>query len=438
MRIFCKPEKIIFFITFFCRLRCDRCEPLKYGFSSEGCKNCDCDRIGARDLQCDATGQCPCLDNVEGRRCDRCKENKYDRQRGCVDCPDCYNLVQDASKEHQEKLGKLNEILDEIERRPTVIEGEFSEELEKLQNNIDAFHDKVKNATGENSIVQQVRDIRKREKEITRTLSAIDENVYLANEKATTAEHNIENTENLLDETEDKLNEAFENLDIQGRKVLESAWKRAQIVGQQSEKMTQIAHEAREIADQLDQDADDLTQKANEAKNKSNEAYETAKNAIKKQNNVSETERQIRAELINTEIKLNRTKEWTEEVSKKARETKKEALALLSEVNNLNIPEIDIPRLKQQAKKLKQEAQELRNTTNKMISESNKLLGDIDEQLFNGGEQLDRARNQQDEADELLSEMYLYKRQAEEAVKLGNNILNSTKETYKILTRKYL
>ncbi|XP_044268909.1 laminin subunit gamma-1 isoform X1 [Tribolium madens] len=424
----------------FCRpgingLRCDHCEPFKYGFSSEGCKECECDKIGSRDHQCDPSGQCPCLDNVEGRRCDRCKENKYDRQRGCIDCPECYNLVQDASKEHQEKLAKLNDILDEVERRPTVIDDdEFPSELDKLQTNIDAFHEKVKKATGENSIIQQVRDIRNREKEISRTLSAIDENVYLANEKATAAEHNIENTDNLLAETEDKLNDAFEDLDVRGRKALDSAWKRAQIVGQQSDRMTQIAHEAREIADQLDADADALTQKANEAKNKSNEAYEIAKNAIRQQNNVSETERQIRSELVNTEIKLNKTKEWTQEVSDRARETKKDALALLNEVTNLIIPEIDITKLKEKAKKVKQEALQLRNDTNNIVSESNKLLVEIDEQLYRGREQLDRANIQQDDTADLLQEIYLYKSHAEAAVKMGNNILNSTKETYKILT----
>lgn len=101
-------------------------------------------------MQCDASGQCPCLDNVEGRRCDRCKENKYDRQRGCINCPDCYNLVQNAYRTHNNKLERLNKILDEIERRPTVISGDdFPEELAKLGEDIDVFHEKVHNATGQ-------------------------------------------------------------------------------------------------------------------------------------------------------------------------------------------------------------------------------------------------------------------------------------------------
>jgi laminin gamma 1 len=250
----------------FDRLRCDHCEARKYGFSPEGCKDCDCDEIGSKDLQCDVSGQCPCLNNVEGRRCDRCKENKYDRQRGCVDCPECYNLVQEASQKHQEKLARLGDALDEIERRPTVIDDDqFPRELQKLQTNIDVFHDKVKNATGENSIIQHVHDIRSREKEISRTLSAIDENIYLANEKAAAAEQSIDNTDQVLEETDDKLNDAFNNLDTQVRGALKSAQERANNAETQSENMRKIAHEAREIADKLDRDADALTRKADDA-----------------------------------------------------------------------------------------------------------------------------------------------------------------------------
>ncbi|RZC40648.1 laminin subunit gamma-1, partial [Asbolus verrucosus] len=424
----------------FCRpgvtgLRCDHCEARKYGFSSEGCKECDCDEIGSKDLQCDASGQCPCLDNVEGRRCDRCKENKFDRQRGCVDCPDCYNLVQDASRSHQDQLARLGEILDEIERRPTVIDDdEFPSELAKLQNDINLFHEKVKNATGENSIIQQVQDIRNREKEISRTLSAIDENVYLANEKSNIAEQNIEITDEVIEETEEKLNEAFENLDVQGRKALESAWNRAQIVGQQSDKMTQIAHEARELAEKLDKDADSITEKANDAKNKSIKAYEIAKNAITKQNNISDEERQIRSELMNIEIKLNKTKEWTKEVSDKARDAKKNALALLNEVNNLVIPEIDIPQLKAEAERIRADAQKLRNETDEILLENESLITIIQEQVSEGQYQLSRGMDQQDETNDLLQEIHLYKTQAEAAVKMGDQILNSTKETYKLLS----
>lgn len=51
--------------------RCDQCMARHYGFSSAGCKACDCEQIGSVDDKCDVvTGQCNCVQNVEGRRCD--------------------------------------------------------------------------------------------------------------------------------------------------------------------------------------------------------------------------------------------------------------------------------------------------------------------------------------------------------------------------------
>lgn len=90
--------------------KCDKCQAYQYGFSLDGCKPCDCDAIGSKGRQCDQNGQCPCNDNVEGLRCDRCKENTYDREKGCIDCPDCYNLVQDAVNEHRTKLEALKRV----------------------------------------------------------------------------------------------------------------------------------------------------------------------------------------------------------------------------------------------------------------------------------------------------------------------------------------
>lgn len=167
-------------------LACDRCEDYKYGFSSEGCKNCDCDPIGSTGAQCNPMGQCPCLDNVEGRRCDRCKENKYDRQRGCVDCPDCYNLVQDASRSHLQRLDQLIDILDKIERNPTVSDDEkFEDQLKYVQNEIENLLQEAKLRTGgdEESIVEKLDDIRRRQKKISGTLSEVEENIYLAREQ---------------------------------------------------------------------------------------------------------------------------------------------------------------------------------------------------------------------------------------------------------------
>lgn len=89
------------------------------------------------------------MENVEGRRCDRCKENKYDRQRGCVDCPACYNLVQDTVATHRENLRKLENVLKEINNSPTVINDEkFEQKLKEVQSYVNDLEKNAKLATG--------------------------------------------------------------------------------------------------------------------------------------------------------------------------------------------------------------------------------------------------------------------------------------------------
>lgn len=89
------------------------------------------------------------MENVEGRRCDRCKENKFDRQRGCVDCPACYNLVQDAVGTHRENLRKLETVLKDINNSPTVInDEEFEQKLKEVQSYVNELEKNAKLSTG--------------------------------------------------------------------------------------------------------------------------------------------------------------------------------------------------------------------------------------------------------------------------------------------------
>ncbi|XP_072281495.1 laminin subunit beta-3 isoform X2 [Pyxicephalus adspersus] len=76
--------------------RCDQCKPGFYSLSGsnpQGCIKCDCDPQGtATDQPCDSeTGQCRCLPNVIGLRCDQCASQYWNiaSRRGCQLC-DCH------------------------------------------------------------------------------------------------------------------------------------------------------------------------------------------------------------------------------------------------------------------------------------------------------------------------------------------------------------
>lgn len=176
------------------RLRCDQCAPYQYGFSSEGCKPCDCDGSGSKGFQCDQYGQCPCNDNVEGRRCDRCKENKYDRHQGCLDCPDCYDLVQDAANDHRKKLHDLNQILQEIASKPTVIDDiEFESKLKTVQEKIDILTEDAKSGAGggDRTLKERIHDLHDRLESVRKILDNLDQLQGTAALEIENATHNV-------------------------------------------------------------------------------------------------------------------------------------------------------------------------------------------------------------------------------------------------------
>lgn len=200
--------------------------------------------------------------------------------------------------------------------------------------------------------------------------------------------------------------------------------------------MTKIAQEARELADTLDKKAEDIVSQAAEAKNKSDQAYEVARNASNKQSEISDSTRKLRHEVSNLENKLNRTKEWTQEVANKSLAAKNNALTLLSEAKNLVIPDIDVPALKERSKILREEAQRLSNETDQLFENSNNLRKTVDEKNEKGRQLLDKAYEQQSEMDDLLNDIFTTKEMTDNSINRWNKILNETESIYKDLKGK--
>ncbi|XP_074027988.1 laminin subunit gamma-1 isoform X2 [Leptinotarsa decemlineata] len=415
--------------------RCDHCEYKKYGFSITGCESCDCDQIGSRDLQCDSMGQCPCLENVEGQKCDRCKENKFDRRRGCIDCPECYNLVQKEARSHTENLARLGKILDEIESRPTVIaDEEFPNELRKVMQEVRQLYLEVRTATGSDSLTEKVRNIETRIRDISLVFSSVDENIFHADTKNSVADSNLEHADDILNETEEKINEIDEGFHNRAEKTLIAAKNQAEIAGQHSKMMTQIAQEARELADNIDSKVNRIILLAKEARNESVIAYNEAKNAVAQQTKLVTAINQLRNRLQNTEQKLNKSKEWTKEVSDKTLVVKNNALILLSEVENLNIPEIDISGLQKKVKMLEDDAYKIANITSDLFRDSESLRKNINEQSVSGKGLLKDAGVQHEQLMKMRNDLLFWDTQADGVINLWNEILDGAESNYKLLS----
>lgn len=83
----------------------DRCEYCRDGFFGDAlrqdCRQCECDVLGTNGMlqHCDRfSGQCHCLPNVTGLRCDRCEDNHWKIASG-VGCENCACDITGAESE---------------------------------------------------------------------------------------------------------------------------------------------------------------------------------------------------------------------------------------------------------------------------------------------------------------------------------------------------
>lgn len=86
-----------------------------------------------------------------------------------MDCPHCYNLVQEAADEHRQKLSDIKKTLKEIQSKPTVIDDdEFEHRLKNVQETIDILTDDAKSGAGggDRSLVERLNDLHDRLKTV--------------------------------------------------------------------------------------------------------------------------------------------------------------------------------------------------------------------------------------------------------------------------------
>ena len=150
-------------------------------------------------------GQCSCNENVEGRSCNRCKENKFDRHQGCLDCPACYNLVQDAVNEHRLKLNRFLNVLQGISENPTVIEDlEFESKLKALNEKVNIVLEDAKSSTGGNEV-------------------SLSEKMEAMQESLKDVENNLEHLLNLYDSSDSNLKDTTNNLELAQHLILQAS-----------------------------------------------------------------------------------------------------------------------------------------------------------------------------------------------------------------------
>ncbi|XP_025424275.1 laminin subunit gamma-1 isoform X2 [Sipha flava] len=418
--------------------KCDSCEPFHYGFSVEGCKPCACDSIGSISLQCDANGQCPCMENVEGRRCDQCKENKYDRQRGCVDCPACYNLVQDAVGAHRENLRKLEKVLKDINNNPTVInDADFEQKLAEVQLYVNQLEKNAKLATGGNVPTSDKLDsLQEKIKEIQDLMAQTNSWKATAEENSLQAEKNIMAIEKMNEETANTLKNAMDYIQTEGATALAKAISKSEELGQQSDQMSEIAREARTFVEMKEEEIEKMKAIADKAINISAEAHEITKNAINQQKNISDELKDLDTEFNYVKDKLlveiiGQANEAQESVSM----INNDSLTIYRDIYAINLPDINLADLKQNISNLNAESQKIKDDLKLQKDNDNiaNLLMEVAEGLQQSELTLQQGELQQKQRESIMAQANASFEKADQAVKLGVRIKEEAQQTLSTL-----
>jgi len=318
---------------------------------------------------------------VEGRRCDRCKENKYDRHRGCIDCPDCYNLVQDAADLHRAKLFNLSQTLDEIARTPVTNDDEFEAKLKAVQEKVAVLAQDARDNSGDGgqTYAEVIDDLHKHLDSVREHLVSADKFQADANGEIDRARQNYTILDQITENAKKELQQALDLLNDEGAQALARAKEKSVEFGQQSEQISDISREARALADKLESEAQFDLKNAKDAKDAVEKAHQLAKSAIDLQLKIgTELRSEVGLELSHVKQSLGTVVQTSKEALRKANEVYDTALTLLNDVNRQTQPEIDISQLKKDAVAANERADELLKQITELSNSNGELFADFE------------------------------------------------------------
>ncbi|MEQ2259873.1 Laminin subunit gamma-1 [Xenotaenia resolanae] len=250
-------------------LHCDRCEINFFGFSSSGCKPCDCDLEGSLSGQCKEDGRCDCRPGFVGARCDMCEENYFYNRSvpGCQQCPSCYGLVRDKVNQQRQKLQELQTLIDNLgSGQDTVSDKAFEDRLKEAEKAIMELLEEAQNSKdADRGLLDRLNTLNNTLTTQWNRLQSIRNTVDDTSAQADRARDRVRDAESLIDRAQQELakaKDAISKVDI----------KPAGGTGEPNN-MTLLAEEARRLADKHKMDADQIEKIAKDANDTSTKAY---------------------------------------------------------------------------------------------------------------------------------------------------------------------
>lgn len=416
---------------------CDTCRPYYYGLSPVGCKPCNCDPVGSTSLQCDSEGQCPCRPNMRGRQCTHCRDNrKFPTDNICLDCPACYNLVDEETEEVQDRLGELAYLIEEIQKRDEtdVDDFDFRRKLFEVKDTLDRLvKDSTKAAGQEGTLFKDLKDLRKKIEDIQITAGKISGQIPKIQRGSGEAQSNITLAEDVISQIEESLKIARDYFDTRCGKALQDALDRSEEHDEHSRRMSDIAKEARILADEHEEMATEVKIFSHDALNLSSEAFQLARSTIDSLDKLNREVYSLNKKLDDVEDLISRSKKLSQDAHKEGEEAYDRALDVYTDVHSLIIPDVNERRLKDdaayiidEARRISGEADEVEDLHKNRVNELKNKFGELRDLL-------EAANLQQQYTDELLGDTDSALARALDAIELGEDTLREAKKTLETL-----
>ncbi|GAB1600789.1 laminin subunit gamma-1-like [Argonauta hians] len=415
--------------------RCDKCLPLHYGFSASGCKRCQCDLLGSEDQQCDDKGICKCRPTTTGDRCDQCQENKYNITAGCIDCPPCYNLVQQQVNEHRRSLADMRNYTEYIKTSPQLFnDTDFLMRMKKVNNSVTKLIKDARRIDTSNTTFGKQLD------ELKESISDVMDKCGLIAGSVGAADKDIRRTQDFIMQARDALNRAERERDRasdyinnEGMRALEEAKIATKRFGIRSEKMRSIARKSSIMAEQQMEEAKMAEKNANEAFNISQEALKTVRNTFKFSSKLGEEISKLKSMNQNNQNLMRQTEILSKNAKMKAEEALNKALEINRNIAKFNVSNINVDHLVKETEKIKKEADGIKKSLQETLNANEDMLRQVEEEKRKAKFVLDNALSKQQEADKLMSDIFKANTKAKEAVEKGEAILKEAQETLKTL-----
>ncbi|XP_067941186.1 laminin subunit gamma-1-like [Watersipora subatra] len=417
-------------------LRCDICMEDYYGFSSSGCDACNCLEIGSASQQCDDSGQCVCKDEtrITGQLCDTCHENKYNLTAGCLDCPACYNLVQDAVKDIRENLDNLTETLKNINENPNVADdADFTRQLDALSDEIDRMLKEAQDlqmsgGSVPNDIQNIEDDLRKLQDTVieTRLLIEISNQNYQSIDPSALSKRISDLTGEVSDVRADFL-KTSDNLYSQIGLALGKNGNE-----QRSQNMTAMAQQSAALLKQQQEDSEKIVMTADNANEISNNGYSLALAVVASPDDLRGKLEELNDRIIEGQENLETANATAQRALAEAIKLYDDAIGLLNDVRSIVVPSADAP-AEQEAQAILEDALQYKIKIEELLSNYSSLLNDTRETLSQAEDVYNRTYAEQQITDAMMAEVDVALEKARQAINAPASMLASGRAQLRLL-----